>query len=170
MRHLHRLMIESACHGGTSAAMRIIPGLNRFSVTCLLAVGLLSAADQPATFDTTKRVLWTGSKVQGAPEPPAHYRAVRIFADVKLESPVDAQLSPDRKRWFITEQLAIIRTFPADSSAKSATVLLNLSTPDRKWDFRRNAYSLTFHPHFPENSFIYVFYHDPIPDPAMSHV
>jgi uncharacterized repeat protein (TIGR03806 family) len=150
--------------------MWIIPGLNRFAITGLLTLGVLTAADQPTVFDTSKRVLWTGSKVQGAPEPPARYKAVRIFADVKLESPVDAQLSPDHQRWFITEQLGVIRTFSANTSVTSAQVLLDLSTPDRKWDFRRNAYSLTFHPHFSDNGFIYVFYRDPIPDPAMSHV
>ncbi len=151
--------------------LRHFPALNRFVVSSVLLAGLLgvaSAADQPTPFDTTKRVPWTTSQVQGAPEPPARYRADRIMADTKMDSPVDLQLSPDGKRWYITEQLAVIRTVPVTGGASS--VLLDLSTPDRKWDFRRNAYSLTFHPRFAENGFVYLFYRDPIPDPATSHV
>ena len=156
--------------------MRIIPRLKRFLMSGLLAIlvggtgSVGVAADQPLPFDTNKRVPWVGSKVQGAPEPPARYRAERLHAGLKLEGPVDAQLSPDHKRWYITEQLAIIRTVPADGSATTSSVLLDLSTPDRKWDHRRNAYSVAFHPRFAENGFLYVFYRDPIPDPAMSHI
>ncbi|MBA3700419.1 MAG: PQQ-dependent sugar dehydrogenase [Planctomycetes bacterium] len=156
--------------------MRIIPWVNRFVVSGLLAMlvgltmGVGVAADQPMPFDTAKRVLWSGSKVQGAPEPPARYRTVRTHAGVKLESPVDAQLSPDRKRWYITEQMAVIRTFPADGSATASSVLLNLATPDRNWDHRRNAYSVAFHPRFAENGFLYLFTRDPIPDPATARI
>ncbi len=156
--------------------MRIIPRLKRFLMSGLLAIlvggtgSVAVAADQPLPFDTNKRVLWVGSKVQGAPEPPARYRTVPLHAGLKLEGPVDAQLSPDHRRWYITEQLAIIRTVPADGSATTSSVLLDLSTPERKWDHRRNAYSVAFHPRFAENGFLYVFYRDPIPDPAMSHI
>ncbi len=176
MRRPGRLAIESVRHHGTSAPMRIIPWVNRFVVSGLLAMlvgltmGVGVAADQPMPFDTAKRVLWSGSKVQGAPEPPARYRTVRTHAGVKLESPVDAQLSPDRKRWYITEQMAVIRTFPADGSATASSVLLNLATPDRNWDHRRNAYSVAFHPRFAENGFLYLFTRDPIPDPATARI
>jgi uncharacterized repeat protein (TIGR03806 family) len=167
------LAIESRRDHRWSVAMQWIPGrfpvMNRFIVTLLLAGGMM-AADQPTPFDTTKRVAWTTSRVVGAPEPPAKYRTVPQFAGIKLDSPVDAQLSPDGKRWYITEQLAVIRTFPADGSATSAPVLLDLATPDRQWDFRRNAYSVEFHPRFADNGFLYIFYRDPIPAPATSRI
>lgn len=136
----------------------------------VMGLGLLAAADQPPAFDTTKRVPWTTSKVQGAPEPPAHYKAVRVFAGVKLESPVDARLAPDGGRWFITEQMGVVRSFPASGKDAAAAVVIDLSTPDRKWDLRRNTYSLTFHPRFADNGFFYIFYRDPIPDPPTSRI
>lgn len=143
--------------------------MNRFVLSGLLAVSVGVAAEQPTPFDTTKRVVWTGSQVQGAPEPPARYRTERLYAGLKLDGPVDAQLSPDGKRWYITEQLAIIRTFAVDGNPTSS-VLLDLSTPERKWDHRRNAYSVAFHPRFADNGFLYIFYRDPIPDPAMGRI
>lgn len=150
--------------------MRISSWMNRFVMSGLLAVDVGVAAEQPTPFDTTKRVLWTGSKVQGAPEPPARYRTERLYAGLKLDGPVDAQLSPDGKRWYITEQLAIIRTFPVDGDPTSSSVLLDLSTPERKWDHRRNAYSVAFHPRFADNGHLYIFTRDPIPDPAMGRI
>jgi uncharacterized repeat protein (TIGR03806 family) len=148
--------------------MRHSSVLSRLLVLGLVTGNAAMAADQPTAFDTTTRVPWTTSQVQGAPEPPAHYRADRILADVKLDSPVDAQISPDGRFWFITEQMAVIKIVPAAGGPGS--VLLNLSTPDRKWDHRRNAYSVTFHPRFAENGFLYVFYRDPTPDPATSRI
>lgn len=151
--------------------MLITRGFRQTLVAALVMAGALPAADQPAVFDTTTRVLWTSSQVQGAPEPPARYRAVRLHEGLKLDSPVDAQLSPDRKHWFITEQQAVIRVVPADGTATTSRVLLDLSTPERaKWDHRRNAYSVAFHPRFSENGFLYVFYRDPIPDPATGRI
>ncbi len=147
--------------------------LNRWSGVCALALwcsAALPASDQPTPFDTTRRVPWTTSQVVGAPEPPARYRTTRLFPGLKLESPVDAQLSPDGKHWYVTEQMAVVRTFPANDSVSTANVLLDLATPERKWDYRRNAYSVAFHPRFAENGFLYVFTRDPIPDPATSHI
>jgi uncharacterized repeat protein (TIGR03806 family) len=169
MRRPGRLAIESVRRPGTSAPMRMIPGLKRV-VVALLMVGMAAAAEQIPAFDTTKRVLWSGSKVQGAPEPPARFRTERLYPGLKLDGPVDAQLSPDRKRWYVTEQLAVIRTFAADGAAGASSVLLDLSTPDRKWDHRRNAYSVAFHPRFAENGYLYLFTRDPIPDPAMGRI
>jgi len=148
--------------------MRHFSRFNRFALLSLLALSSAIAADQPLAFDTKTRVPWSTSRVQGAPEPPAHYRADRILADLKLDSPVDMQLAPDRKYWFITEQYGVIRAVPVAGGGNS--VLLDLSTANSAQGLRRNAYSLTFHPRFAENGFIYVFYRDPLPEPAMSRV
>ncbi|MCZ6672734.1 MAG: PQQ-dependent sugar dehydrogenase [Verrucomicrobia bacterium] len=113
-----------------------------------------------------ERVAWTASKVQGSPEPPAPYTAEVIWPHISFDEGLDITLLESEERMFITERYGKIWMLPADLSAnpEKAELVCDLKQFVPEFD---NAYGLTFHPNFPDNRQLFVFYIVGITDEEM---
>ncbi len=111
-------------------------------------------AQEAGHFDITERVVFEGSKVIGSPDPPHPYRIKRVFENLELSQPVYLIQEPGRDRLFLVDyskkQILTAEHTPGVSEMK---VFLD---PERK------IYSLTFHPDYEQNGFVYVFTNDPV--------
>jgi uncharacterized repeat protein (TIGR03806 family) len=139
-----------------------------FLTSALSVSSTLYAADQ--VFDTTTRIPWTTSNVRGTPEPPSSYHTARIYPGFYGDSPLDLQLSPDRKHWFVSLREGQIYTFAVNGDGSDARELIDLRTPAKRDGLNRNIYSLTFHPLFSNNKYMYVCYRDFKPAPGFTYV
>jgi uncharacterized repeat protein (TIGR03806 family) len=141
----------------------------------LIAAGtaflLLAHAKEPdAPFGIERRVPWTTSRVVGSPEPPLPYRTERVFPRLRFDHSLDLAWAPGGNRWFVGEHMGVISSFPADENVERADVLLDIRGKDGKQHPNRQLWSLTFHPKFATNGYLFVCYHDSRPTPARCRI
>src|SRR6188474_2222766 len=81
------------------------------SILVLAAGGfcVIAVAQQPLS---TPRPPWTTSRIQGAPEPPAPYRIVSAFPQLKFDKPTCIEEIAETNRLLVTERDGRIFTFP----------------------------------------------------------
>ncbi len=82
-------------------------------------------------------------------------------------------MGPDGKRWFVVEQSGVVYSFPIDESIERGEQFLDIRPKDdrfRPWNEHRDIWSLTFHPKFSENGYVYVCYRDPKPQPGRCRI
>src|SRR5258707_4153001 len=98
-------------------------------------------------FGIDKRELWTTSKVQGSPEPPAPYQIARSYPKLGFDEPLELVTVPGKKIWVVAERKGKIWTF--DGNAKN---------PDKKLllDVGHTVYGVVLHPDFAKNGFVFV--------------
>jgi putative heme-binding domain-containing protein len=99
------------------------------------------------------RVPWTTSGVHGTPEPPLPYRVVRVFPQLTFISPLEAATIPGTNRMVVVELAGKILSLPYDDAVEKADLFADITQYDPEVD---QVYSITFHPHFLENRFAYV--------------
>ncbi|MBI2480475.1 MAG: PQQ-dependent sugar dehydrogenase [Planctomycetia bacterium] len=96
------------------------------------------------------------SRVVGSPDPPLPYRVRRVLPELKLSNPLFVAKEPTGRRLYFIDQdpnYRLCRT-RADGDAAAFDVLL---------DFDKGvAYSIAFHPRFPENGFLLIGSNDPV--------
>ena len=142
------------------------------SVAAFVAAILLTSASptaeeaKPKPFGIDKRTLWTTSHVAGAPDPPSPFTSERAFPHLKFDRPLDLQCAPDGKHWFMSEEDGRVLTFAADEQTRQAVTVLDLRKPGAM----RRMWSMTFHPKFDENGFVYVCYYEGKPAPARCRI
>ncbi|MFN0055110.1 MAG: PQQ-dependent sugar dehydrogenase [Planctomycetales bacterium] len=107
----------------------------------------LNAADQGA--GATRRVLWTSSKIQGTPEPPAPYRIAPLFPKLKFFEPLAMGLVPGTNRFLIAERKGKVFTFENAAATDH---------PDLLIDVKHTVYGVAAHPQFSKNGYVYVTY------------
>jgi uncharacterized repeat protein (TIGR03806 family) len=141
----------------------------------LLATAILSgsafAADddlQPSSIkktaskrlDALKRAFGhVPSRVFGSPDPPLPFRAERVLPKLKLSNPVFVINEPGSRRLLIIDQQSadgasrLFRTTDDPASGELVTLL----------DFPKSstAFSITFHPRFAKNGYIYIGWNGP---------
>src|SRR4051812_3552273 len=150
-------------------------------VVAALAVSLLAGLtrsepqkrSEPAPFGIDQRVPWTTSKIAGAPEPPDPFTTAQAYAGVKLDRPTHIEISPDGKRWFISEQFGKILSISATDDSAKAEPFLDIrqhDSTDAKTSDRRQIWSMTFHPKYAENGFVYVCYLETKPQPNRNRI
>jgi glucose/arabinose dehydrogenase len=108
-----------------------------------------------------RRIPWTTSRVIGSPEPPLPYRTVRAYPQLTLKQPLTLDVEPGSNRLWAIQHLGnwagparIVRFEDrADVTDKDVEVLL---------DFDHIAYTLTFHPKFVDNHYVYVGCNGPV--------
>jgi len=124
-----------------------------------ILVGLATFAEQPYGID--KRVPWTTSHVVGSPDPPYPYQIERVYAKLRMNSPLDVQGTPDGKRWLIVEEYGRLYSLPRGKDATQGDPFLDLATkhPAKPHEVKR-MWSMTFHPKYLENGYIFVCYMD----------
>jgi len=96
-----------------------------------------------------RRVPWTGSRVQGSPEPPPPYRTEIAFPKLKFSEPLDMTNLPEGDRLFIAERRGKIFSFPNDPAIAKADLVA---------DVGKTVYGLALHPQFAKNGYLYVTY------------
>src|SRR4051812_44887915 len=98
------------------------------------------------------RVPWTTSNVKGSPEPPSPYRLENAFPKLKSALPLDLMPMPGTKRLAVAQQHGQVYSFENRRDAADKHLMLTV---------KRDIYSLTFHPKFAENGYLYVTTIDP---------
>jgi len=92
------------------------------------------------------------ARLHGSPEPPLPYRAVRAWENLRPAFPIDVRVQPGTRRLVIIEEAGkygptkIVRTGEGESQEESEDLI----------DPQGVAYSLTFHPRFAENGWLFV--------------
>lgn len=135
--------------------MRTVTLFLTLGVGLLLVVPSLSQDKKPAgekPYGIDKRVLWTTSKVKGSPEPPPPYKTEVAFPKIKLFEPLEIVSAPGCNRLFVAQHRGRIFSFVNDPAADKTDPFLDLSTAGKA------VYSMTFHPQFAKNGFVYVTY------------
>jgi glucose/arabinose dehydrogenase len=100
-----------------------------------------------------RRVAWTTSRVIGSPDPPPPYRTRRVFDRLKFDRPVYLSHEPNTDRLLVVEQGGRVLAFPNERAVAKADVFCTVKDAD--------TYSLTFHPHYAKNGYVYVFSNGP---------
>lgn len=108
-----------------------------------------SQGTRTAKFGLEKRVLFTTSKVQGSPEPPAPYLTQPAFPKLKFFEPLAMTTLPGTDRLVIAERKGKIFSFANDPQTDKPEVLLNVG---------KTVYGVAFHPQYKTNGFVYVTY------------
>jgi putative heme-binding domain-containing protein len=149
-------------------------GIRRFlSGLLILAtafVGRLgSAADEAgkAGNDTparSRRMPWTTSRVVGSPDPPAPFKVVRVFPNLKFDHPLLITRIPGGNRFVVGEQTAMLFSFDGDRPDAAADRFLDLRRELKTIPLLAGAkeveavYGLAFHPDFARNRQCFVCY------------
>jgi putative heme-binding domain-containing protein len=147
---------------------------SRALLTCLaLASPLFAAADAPYGLD--RRPPLTTSHISGSPEPPAPYRTVRAYPNLKFKDLLDVEFAPGLDRVFVLEQGGKLYSFPmADEQVAKADVVLDIQkvqslkqVPDCTGT--HDSYSVAFHPQFAKNHYVYLCYTLSFKKPSRNH-
>jgi uncharacterized repeat protein (TIGR03806 family) len=114
-------------------------------------------------FGLEKRVPWTTSRVKGSPEPPPPYRTEPAFPKLKFEEPLELASAPGCDRLFVAGRWGKVWSFVNKKDANRADLALHLEGKDDEGKPRKQViYSLTLHPKFADNHFLYLTW---IPNP-----
>src|SRR5262245_26824350 len=77
------------------------------------------AQDNP----TLRRPPWTTSRLLGSPEPPAPYRLVPAFGQLRFELPTSLEEIPGANRLLVTERGGRIFSFPREPGIDRANLV-----------------------------------------------
>ena len=148
----------------------------RFCFFCFAIVAIWSPPETARSGNAPKqasesgfdhRIPWTGSRVVGSPDPPLPLRAVKAFPELKFDHPLyflaepassdssaNTNNTPMRsERLFVVLQKGRIVGFLNDQNVESVETFLQLED--------RDTYGMTFHPHYAEKRYVYVFSNGP---------
>src|SRR5438552_491213 len=141
-------------------SVAIVPLVVTLSLSWFSAFDL-RAADEPP-FGLDRRIPWTTSRVVGSPDPPLPYTVERTFTKVKWQAPIFIVPEPDNESLLVIQQggekerpSKILRVHD-DPNTDQVETLLVVSN--------RLAYSVTFHPGYRTNGWLYVFSNGPTPE------
>ena len=126
-----------------------------FAFAAIIGPGSFLRGDE-ATVSKISTKLWTTSKVHGSPDPPKPYRAVREYANLKMDWPICVERIPGSKSMLTIKEKsayapASLHVFRDSRDVDSATELLR---------FPGVAYDIAFHPQFQENGYVYFGWND----------
>jgi uncharacterized repeat protein (TIGR03806 family) len=131
------------------------------TIAALLSTACVAlAADEPA-FGINRRIPWTTSRIAGSPEPPLPYTVQKTFTNLQWKAPIFITSEPASDSLLVIqeggqkERPSRIFRVHDDPSADQAETFLVVSN--------RLIYSVTFHPGYRTNGFLYVFSNGPTP-------
>src|SRR6185503_3044328 len=121
---------------------------------CLVVCGALLTLPftSEAADGSRPRVPWTNTRLVGTPDTPPPFHATPAYPQLKPKHPIAAMREPGANRIVYLENYGydelrgVLRRFEARPDVTEAEVLLEL---------KEHVYSLTFHPNFLSNRFIY---------------
>jgi len=121
-----------------------------FAIGCALAI----ESHHAGAADSTQRYIpWTNNTFSGTPETPPPFVAVPAYPNLKPKNPIAVMREPGANRVLYLENYGYdelrgaLRRFETKPDVAAAEVLLEL---------KEHVYSLTFHPNFTSNRFIYL--------------
>jgi uncharacterized repeat protein (TIGR03806 family) len=114
-------------------------------------------------FGLEKRVPWTTSNLKGFPEPPPPYRTERVYPKLTFFEPLEVVFAPGTNRVFVAERYGKIFSFVNKQDVDKADLAAHFLGKDDEGKPRKQViYSMTAHPKFADNHYIYVTW---IPNP-----
>ncbi|MCZ6675530.1 MAG: PQQ-dependent sugar dehydrogenase, partial [Verrucomicrobia bacterium] len=130
-----------------------------FAGWCFYLFAFVSIYGQAAK--DSERLAWDNSHLQGSPEPPPPFVAVRAFPELAFKSPAAIELEPGRGR------ILFLETY--DQEDKNNTLKCfnpgrDVSESETLLEIPGLAYDITFHPRYEENGFLYLGIRQPGPD------
>lgn len=135
----------------STSAPLTMPSFHRYEdYASLRFVGPDERTQKP--FGIDRRIPLTTSRVIGSPDPPLPYRVRRVYPKLKLTNPVTVVQEPGSDRLLVIVHQAAdgasrVLRFRDDPDVDSAETLLSVD---------RRAYSITFHPRFEGNGYLYL--------------
>ena len=129
--------------------------------------GLARAAGDERPFGIEQRIPWTTSRVIGSPEPPLPYMVEKTFTNVHLQAPIFAIAEPGTDSILVVQQNnekerpAKILRLPDQPNTDQVETLLEVTN--------RLVYSVTFHPGYRTNGWLYVFSNGPTSAPERTN-
>jgi glucose/arabinose dehydrogenase len=132
------------------------PAALKLAVTMFFAWNVLSdcaAALRTNEFGIDERIPLTSSRLRGSPDPPLPYRARRAFSKLDFKHPLYIARQPGTERMLVVEQSERVLAFTNRADVASTERFCFI--PDHE------IYSLTFHPRYASNRFVYVFSNGP---------
>ncbi|TWU18384.1 Quinoprotein glucose dehydrogenase B precursor [Allorhodopirellula heiligendammensis] len=98
------------------------------------------------------------SRVMGSPKP-LPLEAVRVFAQLEFERPVELTFAPDgSNRVFVVEQRGVIRCFDNRPDVDHDETFLDLTDVVSRIGNEEGLLGLAFHPNYAENGELFVYY------------
>lgn len=127
------------------------------------AARLYAEDDRPSPEAAPSRVLWHNTQLTGSPEPPPPYTVERTFEKIEWKAPLYLAPAPGSD-----DLVVVLQGGEAERPAKIVRVADDPATetvePVLEMD-RRLIYGLTFHPHFEQNGYVFVFSNGPWDQP-----
>ena len=118
-----------------------------------MKAALLLSIFAAATLSAAPRVPWSTSKIHGSPESPPPLRVERAFPKIAFEQPMDVATIPGTDRLVVSTLKGELFSIPNDDACEKADLFGDI----RKFDPEAaDSYAFTFHPHFAENRFVFV--------------
>lgn len=123
----------------------------------LLTSATVTAAENP--FGLKKRIPWNDSKIVGSPDPMSPYKVVRAFPNLKIKQPLALIPEPGTDRLFVLQHLSFnggpgrLLAVRDDPIVARADTLL---------DIEGLAYSMTVHPDYKKNGYLYIGLNRPV--------
>ncbi|MDA0660619.1 MAG: PQQ-dependent sugar dehydrogenase, partial [Planctomycetota bacterium] len=102
-----------------------------------------------------ERASWTTSKLVGSPDPPPPFSAEDAFPNLSFDPPVEIAHVPGTNQIFVAQRDGKILTFANRKDCDQSDVVLDLKNRHSNME---DCYSLTFHPDFATNHYMYVCY------------
>jgi uncharacterized repeat protein (TIGR03806 family) len=118
-------------------------------------VASIHGAEEQQPFGIEHRIPWNTSRVIGSPDPPLPYTIEKVFTNLTWKEPVFIAPEPETKRLLVVlaggekERPSRILSIINDLNADKAETFLEVSN----WF----VYSVTFHPGYRTNGYIFVF-------------
>lgn len=94
-----------------------------------------------------RRIPWTGSRIQGSPDPGSPYRTENAFPKLRFSEPLAIAPVPSSTRLAIAERGGKLWTFVAERNQTERSLLL---------DVGRQVFGMALHPRFAENGYVFV--------------
>lgn len=132
--------------------------MKRLLCIALLAAVCATADEQP--FGLERRISWTNSHLVGSPDPPLPYTVEQTFTNIIWKKPIYAVAEPGMDNLFVVQEggqterpSKILRVRDPDVAEPETFMVMS----------NRLIYSITFHPAYRTNGFLYVFSNGPTP-------
>jgi len=133
----------------------------------VLAVDTAATATDPTVNRAEPReqarraVPWDTSRIVGTPDKPLPLSIEPAFGLLKFNDPMHVRWQADCQRYFVCELGGKIWSFPHDTNASAADLVIDLKRGIQSFDREKShglesVYSLVFDPNFRENRFVYV--------------
>ena len=136
----------------------IVLGLCFAMISVLNSATAADKAESTKPFGMEKRIPFTTSRVIGSPEPPSPYKTEKAFPNLKLLQPIGIEPEPGTGNLWITQHLG---SWSGGAKILRVKNEANVSETESVIEFGTEmAYSVTFHPDYQKNGYVYVFLND----------